>query len=52
MFYFNFKDKECSLKIKLIQDLFVILYTVLSFKTIPIILVILRKTIIFAHSDA
>ena len=26
--------------------------TVLSFKTIPIILVILRKTIIFAHSDA
>ena len=27
-------------------------YTVLSFKTIPIILVILRKTIIFAHSDA
>ena len=26
MFYFNFKDKECSLKIKLIQDLFVILY--------------------------
>ena len=52
MFYFKFKDKECSLKIKLIQDLFVILYTVLSFKTIPIILVILRKTIIFAHSDA
>lgn len=32
MFYFNFKDKECSLKIKLIQDLFVILYTALSFK--------------------
>ena len=28
------------------------LNTVLSFKTIPIILVILRKTIIFAHSDA
>ena len=27
-------------------------FTVLSFKTIPIILVILRKTIIFAHSDA
>ena len=27
-------------------------HTVLSFKTIPIILVILRKTIIFAHSDA
>lgn len=26
MLYFNFKDKECSLKIKLIQDLFVILY--------------------------
>lgn len=26
MFYFKFKDKECSLKIKLIQDLFVILY--------------------------
>ena len=22
MFYFKFKDKECSLKIKLIQDLF------------------------------
>ena len=29
-----------------------VLNTVLSFKTIPIILVILRKTIIFAHSDA
>ena len=26
MFYFKFKDKECSLKIKLIQDLFGILY--------------------------
>lgn len=26
MFYFSFKDKEYSLKIKLIQDLFVILY--------------------------
>ena len=28
------------------------LYTALSFKTTSIILVILRKTIIFAHSDA
>ena len=32
--------------------IFSIMDTVLSFKTIPIILVILRKTIIFAHSDA
>lgn len=32
--------------------LFIGIATVLSFKTIPIILVILRKTIIFAHSDA
>ena len=26
MFYFKFKDKECSLKIKPIQDLFVIMH--------------------------
>lgn len=31
---------------------FNIFYTALSFKTTSIILVILRKTIIFAHSDA
>ena len=33
-------------------EIFSFIFTVLSFKTIPIILVILRKTIIFAHSDA
>ena len=34
------------------QKLFLSLNTALSFKTTSIILVILRKTIIFAHSDA
>ena len=37
---------------KTIEYFFAKRITVLSFKTIPIILVILRKTIIFAHSDA
>ena len=35
-----------------LKDISLNFVTVLSFKTIPIILVILRKTIIFAHSDA
>lgn len=35
---------------KTVKDLY--RYTALSFKTTSIILVILRKTIIFAHSDA
>ena len=35
-----------------LNDIILQKLTVLSFKTIPIILVILRKTIIFAHSDA
>ena len=43
--------KKYTNRIKLMPK-FTKCITVLSFKTIPIILVILRKTIIFAHSDA
>ena len=46
------KDRSMSRNMQIFRDIFSYPYTVLSFKTIPIILVILRKTIIFAHSDA
>ena len=46
------KIKHYKLKILYAGFFNHLLLTVLSFKTIPIILVILRKTIIFAHSDA
>lgn len=46
------KGKEKVRKDKFCRRKFIALGTALSFKTTSIILVILRKTIIFAHSDA
>ena len=50
LFVCKSNNKTGDLEMNLL--IFLLTHTVLSFKTIPIILVILRKTIIFAHSDA
>ena len=46
------KDKRSFRPVQAFEAFFSYLFTALSFKTTSIILVILRKTIIFAHSDA
>ena len=48
----NYKVTDFLRKNQRQNQLFYFLITALSFKTTSIILVILRKTIIFAHSDA
>lgn len=48
----QFYSKNCNFVQQVIFAFSFICYTALSFKTTSIILVILRKTIIFAHSDA
>lgn len=46
------KDTVIIFNNLLLSRFFLFIFTALSFKTTSIILVILRKTIIFAHSDA
>ena len=48
----DYKVTDFLRKNQRLNQLFYFLITALSFKTTSIILVILRKTIIFAHSDA
>lgn len=50
--YYIYKDMQKSAYIQNLYWVYADYITALSFKTTSIILVILRKTIIFAHSDA